>query len=114
MGTPLFFEHVVGFFGAKPDFGAHRRFFRMVRSGGCTWNDQVPLAEDLLPLEQILFLEKTRVGEKSETTSALKWMDDDGVGHEARPIARGAHVIIADDFTNSGGTLAPQIGRAHV
>ena len=39
-----------------PDEGAHRRFYRMVRSGGCTWTEQHPLEVDMLPLERILFL----------------------------------------------------------
>ena len=116
-----------------PDFGAHRRFFRsedtadstldplgpgsdthafalprvspVVRSGGCTLNDQQPCRPEMLPLDQILYLEKKRVGAKIEQSTVLQYKDERGAARDAEQLAIGSHVLIADDFTNSGSTL---------
>ena len=116
-----------------PDFGAHRRFFRsedtadstldplgpgsdthafalprvlpVVRSGGCTLNDQQPCRPEMLPLDQILYLEKKRVGAEIEQSTVLQYKDERGDAQDAKPLAIDSHVIIADDFTNSGSTL---------
>ena len=116
-----------------PDFGAHRRFFRsedtadstldplgpgsdtdafalsrvspVVRSGGCTLNDQQPCRPEMLPLDQILYLEKKRVGAEIEQSTVLQYKDERGAARDAKPLAIDSHVIIADDFTNSGSTL---------
>ena len=116
-----------------PDFGAHRRFFRsedttdstlgplgpgsdthafalprvspVVRSGGCTLNDHKPCRPEMLPLDQILYLEKKRVGAEIEQSTVLQYKDERGAARDAKPLAIGSHVIIADDFTNSGSTL---------
>ena len=116
-----------------PDFGAHRRFFRsedtadstldplgpgsdtdafalsrvspVVRSGGCTLNDQQPCRPEMLPLDQILYLEKKRVGAEIEQSTVLQYKDERGAARDAEQLAIGSHVLIADDFTNSGSTL---------
>ena len=59
----------------------------------------------MLPLNQILYLEKKRVGEHVEQSTVLQYKDERFEAQNAEPIAAGSHVIIADDFTNSGSTL---------
>lgn len=96
-----------------PDQGAHRRYNTMVQAGG----NNKTLTQDagdgqgyvkLLPYNHILFLHKERVGEKTDVVEKLFYVDADGVEREkkeTRAFPNGAYVLIADDFTNSGGTL---------
>ena len=59
----------------------------------------------MLPLDQILYLEKKRVGAKIEQSTVLQYKDERGAARDAEQLAIGSHVLIADDFTNSGSTL---------
>ena len=77
-----------------PDKGAHRRFYTMVRTalGG------------EIALSNILWIEKSRVGADIVQAEHFLYLDEQ---QATRPTdARfpdGARVLIADDFTNSGG-----------
>ena len=77
-----------------PDKGAHRRFYTMVRTalGG------------EIALSNILWIEKSRVGADIVQAEHFLYLDE---RQATRPTdARfpdGARVLIADDFTNSGG-----------
>ena len=81
-----------------PDKGAHRRFYTMVRTalGG------------EIALSNILWIEKSRVGADIVQAEHFLYLDEQ---QATRPTdARfpdGARVLIADDFTNSGG--APHV-----
>lgn len=78
-----------------PDFGAHRRFYTMVHT-------QVKG----LPLEHVLWIDKSRVGEKVTQTDGFSYVDAAGKEvHRDAPFPDNAQVLIADDFTNSGSTL---------
>lgn len=77
-----------------PDVGAYRRFQSMVAAS-------LPA----LQKEQILFIEKKRVGEHISQDPVLLYMDEAGERQTLDAIPAGARVLIADDFTNSGSTL---------
>lgn len=77
-----------------PDFGAHRRFQRMVKRA-CGMQDH-----------QILWIPKSRVGTEITQVDGLMYLD--ATGAEVRrtdSIPASCHVLLADDFTNSGTTL---------
>ena len=82
-----------------PDKGAHRRFYTMVRTalGG------------EIALSNILWIEKSRVGADIVQADHFLYLDEQQAPQRTNAkFPDGARVLIADDFTNSGG--AP---RAH-
>ena len=90
-----------------PDKGAHRRFYECVQSGGSTPTAQAhETAMKLLPLSNILYRPKTRVGQKLEMLDVLRYVDENGdeVDYQ-RMLPEGSHVWLCDDFIHAGGTL---------
>jgi hypothetical protein len=89
-----------------PDKGAHRRFYTMVRTalGG------------EIALSNILWIEKSRVGADIVQADHFLYLDEHQAPQRTESkFPDGARVLIADDFTNSGGTLlgAAKIVRSH-
>ena len=77
-----------------PDVGAYRRFGKMVEA--CL---------EGLPADQILFIEKSRVGTQVSQSETLNYIAADGTQKARESIPAGSQVLIPDDFTNSGSTL---------
>jgi len=89
-----------------PDKGAHRRFYTMVRA---TLGSEIALSN-------IMYIEKSRVGADIVQADHFLYLDEQGTPQQRRAaLPDGARVLIADDFTNSGGTLlgAAEIVRSH-
>jgi len=87
-----------------PDSGAHRRFYTMVQA--CID----------LPLDQILWISKTRVGANITQKNDLFYLN--AKGEECKletKLPPQSKALIADDFTNSGSTIfgAAEIIRSH-
>ncbi|CAK8997968.1 Ribose-phosphate pyrophosphokinase 3 [Durusdinium trenchii] len=76
-----------------PDHGAYERYFNSVKE--CLG----------LENENILYINKTRVGDKIKQEQKLFYQSSLGATSERAIFKRGQHVLIIDDFTNSGGTL---------
>jgi len=88
-----------------PDNGAHARFYTMVHS-----------SLSGMPLENILWINKSRCGADITQTDALHYIDANGKEQQRTSgFADGARILIADDFTNSGGacTHALPLPPAH-
>ena len=49
----------------------------------------------MLPLDQILYLEKKRVGAEIEQSTVLQYKDANGAAQDAKKLAFDSHVIIA-------------------
>lgn len=79
-----------------PDKGAYRRFHTMVER-----------ALVGIPKENVLFIEKKRVGTEISQSNTLNYMTADGAQAERESLDGGREwaVLIPDDFTNSGSTL---------
>ena len=85
-----------------PDKGAHRRFYTMVRTalGG------------EIALSNILWIEKSRVGADIVQADHFLYLDEQQAPQRTdAKFPDGARVLIADDFTNSGG--APRARCMH-
>lgn len=87
-----------------PDVGAYRRFVEMVKTS------LSGLKED-----QVLFIEKSRVGTQVTQSEVLNYIDAAGCKVPKDSLPDGAAVLVPDDFTNSGSTLfgAGSIIRKH-
>ena len=87
-----------------PDVGAFRRFVEMVKACLRGLRD-----------EQVLFIEKSRVGTEVEQSDCLNYFDAQGAKQQREELPAGSSVLIPDDFTNSGSTLfgAATIVRKH-
>ncbi len=57
-----------------------------------------------------MYLKKTRVGAESEQIDVPQYLDESGKEKTLDFIDAGSHVLIADDFTNSGSTLLKGAG----
>ena len=77
-----------------PDAGAYKRFHKLVE-----------VALEGVPTDQVLFIEKSRVGTSVTQTESLLYFDGDTKKTREAPIPASSHVLIPDDFTNSGSTL---------
>lgn len=90
-------EAVGSAFVVFPDNGAHARFYTMVHT-----------SLKGVPLENILWINKSRVGTDITQTDALHYIDANGREQQRTSgFANGARILIADDFTNSGGACSP-------
>ena len=80
-----------------PDGGAHKRFYTMVHTRLFAG----------LPYDHILWIKKTRVGADITQADGFNYVDEAGAerAYAAGTFPAGAHVILADDFTQSGSTL---------
>lgn len=76
-----------------PDHGAYLRYFASVK--------EVLRLED----DHILYINKTRVGDKIKQEQKLYYQKPSGEADQRSHFKRGQHVLIIDDFTNSGSTL---------
>lgn len=76
-----------------PDKGAFNRYYRSVVQ-------RLGLASD-----HIVYIKKTRVGESTSIESKLFYEDATGGEGERSSFSDTDHILIIDDFTNSGGTL---------
>ena len=87
-----------------PDVGAYRRF-----------NEMVKVCLSGLSEEQVLFIEKSRVGTAVTQSEVLNYFDKAGNKVQKQALPDGAQVLVPDDFTNSGSTLfgAGTIIRKH-
>ena len=81
-----------------PDGGAHKRFYTMVHTRLFAG----------LPYDHILWIKKTRVGADITQADGFNYVDEAGAerAYAAGTFPAGAHVILADDFTQSGSTLS--------
>jgi len=78
-----------------PDAGAHRRFYTMVHT-----------QLEGIPLENILFISKSRVGTEVTQEERLSFVSEKGeVVDRPQLLPTGSQIVIVDDFTNSGSTL---------
>lgn len=76
-----------------PDKGAYSRY-------------NTSVSETLrLDADHILYINKTRVGEKVESQARLNYETGDGSTGEKKTFTTGDSIVIIDDFTNSGSTL---------
>jgi len=88
-----------------PDHGAHRRFYQMVHR--CIPGIQY---------ENILWIDKTRVGADIVQAKSFSFVDAAGAEHpKTSNFPAGTFVLLADDFTNSGSTLfgGAEVIRTH-
>mmetsp|Transcript_38336 Transcript_38336/g.124701 ORF Transcript_38336/g.124701 Transcript_38336/m.124701 type:complete len:533 (+) Transcript_38336:58-1656(+) len=88
-----------------PDHGAHRRFYQMVHR--CIPGIQY---------ENILWIDKTRVGADIVQAKSFSFVDAAGAEHpKTSNFPPGTFVLLADDFTNSGSTLfgGAEVIRTH-
>jgi len=76
-----------------PDHGAYDRYKSSVEA-------RLELAED-----HILYINKTRVGSAIKQEQKLHYQLPSGSSGEKTSFQKGNHVLIIDDFTNSGSTL---------
>ena len=100
-----FAENLAGSYVVFPDGGAHRRFYTMVHT--C-----IPG----IPYANILWIDKSRVGADVTQADGFSYIDADGTQHAMMSgFPKGAFVLLADDFTNSGSTLfgGAEIIRRH-
>jgi len=78
-----------------PDAGAHRRFYTMVHQQLVG-----------IPLENILFISKSRVGAQISQEERFSFVNETGeVVDRPQLLPAGSRIVIVDDFTNSGSTL---------
>ncbi|CAE7571417.1 unnamed protein product [Symbiodinium microadriaticum] len=76
-----------------PDHGAFSRYKGSVE-------DRLGLAAD-----HILYINKTRVGDQIKQEQKLNYELSEGGTGEKTFFDKGSHVLVIDDFTNSGSTL---------
>eukprot|EP00931_Biecheleriopsis_adriatica_P078708 TRINITY_DN52127_c0_g1_i1.p1 TRINITY_DN52127_c0_g1~~TRINITY_DN52127_c0_g1_i1.p1 ORF type:complete len:484 (-),score=86.91 TRINITY_DN52127_c0_g1_i1:63-1445(-) len=86
-----------------PDHGAFDRYVEGVK-------DRLKLDAD-----HILYIKKTRVGEKIGQEQELFYLQNGTEKQKTTPFSNDDHILIIDDFTNSGSTLfgAVKLARDH-
>jgi len=96
-------KDVANVFIVFPDAGAYARFKTMV----------LTCVKGLAP-DQVMFIEKSRVGTQTAQVDALFYFDGE-TKKQREVLPADGQVLIPDDFTNSGGTLfgAGTIVRSH-
>jgi len=98
-------DDVATTFVVFPDVGAYRRFHTMVEANLRG-----------IPASNVLYIEKKRVGTDVTQSAALYYNAADGTQSTRSELPAKSHILIPDDFTNSGSTLFGGAGivRQHV
>jgi len=98
-------SNVATTFVVFPDVGAYKRFHTMVEA-----------QLKGIARENVLYIEKKRVGTEVTQSAFLNYNADDGSQATRESLPTGANILIPDDFTNSGSTLfgGASIVRKHV